>query len=177
MSRIAIRYAKALFETAREKNELEKVEQDFQLIKDTIDSNNDVRSLIFNPLIPTRSKSEISSRIFGNRISKNSMNFLKLVFAKRRSENLPDIISRFEEMVRDYKGIVVAEIISSHALEDSQKQEIKRKIGKITGKEIQLTEKTDQTLLGGFVVRIKDTVLDFSVRHQLDHLRDKMIYS
>jgi F-type H+-transporting ATPase subunit delta len=176
LSRIAIRYSKALFELALEKGKLAEIEKDFVFIKEQITSDNELQNFLFNPLIQAKSKTNIFKKTFKDSIDPLTMNFLVLTSSKKRSEFLTEIIDKFEFLALQHNRIVLAQVYSTMPLDSNQTEEIQSHLEKKTGKKVQLVEILDKSLLGGFIVKISDSVIDYSLKRQLERLKEKMIF-
>ena len=176
MSRVAGRYSKALFAAALEKNKLDVVTADLNSVSGIIDQSIEFKNMIYNPLIPVIKKTAVIKKIFEGSIDQLTLDFLILVCGKKRSDLLPEIIADFNIRILEYKGVLAGQIISSHPLSAEQVKDIHDKIAAQSGQEVQLSQEVDENLVGGFIVRIKDTVIDLSVRNQLLKLRNKLIF-
>ena len=176
MSRIAIRYSKALFELALEKGQLAETEKDLLLIEDHIKNNDEFKSFLLNPLVAAKSKTDLLKKVFKDSIHPLTMNFLVLTSSKKRSEFLENIIDKFQELALEHNGIISAQVYAAVPLSSDQSEAIRKRLEKKTGKKVQLVEILEKSLLGGFIVKIRDSVVDYSLRRQLDRLKEKMIY-
>jgi F-type H+-transporting ATPase subunit delta len=176
LSRVAKRYSKALFDTALEQAKLEVVADDLQMIAEVADKSSDFKGVLANPLIPAAKKTEIFNTLFSGKIDNLTRNFLQLISSKKRSEFLLEMISDYQQRLRDHKGMLTGEIISYRPLSATQVEDIHKRISQQTGKTVQLSEQVDESLVGGFVVKIKDTVIDLSVKNQLEKLRNKLVF-
>jgi F-type H+-transporting ATPase subunit delta len=176
VSRIAIRYSKALFETALEKKKLDLVLNDLNAIGAMAEEDLQFAQLLQNPLIQAVRKKKIITDIFEDRVDGLTLRFLSLVMQKKRSEFLTEMITNFAERIDEYNGVVNGELISAGEIAPDQTDEIRAKLESLTGKKIRLVSKTDPDLIGGFVVRLRDTVIDLSVEGQLEKLRNKLVF-
>lgn len=176
MSRVANRYSKALFQSALEEKKIDIIQSDIESIKILIIESSDFSNLIQNPLIQLRVKSKLMENVLKGKVDLLTFKFMQLLCQKKRANLLPEIIERFEDLVLDFKGIVRGELVSTIKLGSEQIQRITNKISEITGKSIQLQERIDETLVGGFVVKFKDTVIDLSINGQLEKLREKLVF-
>lgn len=177
MSRVANRYGRALFQIALEKNKIDLVASDLTTVKDLIEQNNDFRDLLLNPLISVNKKSSVILKLFVERVDPLTYHFLNLLCSKKRSNILSEVIDCFYLLLYDYKGILKGEIISAQPLQTEQIDTINKQVTAMTGKIVELDVKTDTKLLGGFIVKVKDTIIDMSVKNQLEKLREKLIYA
>jgi F-type H+-transporting ATPase subunit delta len=176
LSRVAGRYGKALFQIALEKNKLDVVARDFELISQVSNENVDFRKMLINPLIPAMKKADIISKLFKDKTDQLTFNFLKLLCTKKRSEFLLEVIDNFKVRILDHEGVLTGQIISATPLSQDQVQDIHNKITSQSGRKVQLSQEIDKDLMGGFIVKVKDRVIDLSVRNQLDKLRNKLVF-
>ena len=102
--------------------------------------------------------------------------FLDLLCRKKRSEYISDVISRYEEYVLAFKGIIKSKVVSAVALNSEQLEKIKGRISELTGKIILLEQEINRNLIGGFIIKLEDTIIDLSVNGQLESLRKQLIY-
>ncbi len=172
---IATRYANALLEASEEKNTFDAVAKDMELIFNTFDSSKELRVAISNPILSEEKKINILREIFGGKVSSDSLEFLFFVVKKGRDEVMFDILKRFMELRDDKMNIVKVLITSAFELNEKQKSEIKSKLTGYLQKDVRMQYKVNPTLIGGFTVRVGDTVLDASVVHQLELLRNKFL--
>jgi F-type H+-transporting ATPase subunit delta len=176
LSRVANRYSKALFHAAREENKIDSIDADLKAVQNLIIQNAEFRGMLINPLIPATKKTELMSHIFKGKVDILTHRFLQMVCDKNRSNLLLEIINRFYELLYAFKGILKGKIISAQALDSEEVQNINEKIKDMTGKKVELELETDADLVGGFIVKIEDTIIDLSVKGQLDKLRKKLVF-
>ncbi|KUK11103.1 MAG: ATP synthase subunit delta [Clostridia bacterium 41_269] len=168
---LARRYAQALFMSAVEKNILDQVEEDLRLVVDEVEKNKDFKRFIDQQLIPPDEKIKVIEKIFEGKISDISMNFLKLVFRKRRERLLKEFLEEFVDLADSARGIEKVEITTAVELTSERREFVKNKISEIIGKKVKLVEKVDPKILGGIVVKIGDKVYDGSVLNKLNALK------
>lgn len=174
MNRVAKRYTTALFELAQEYEIIDKVEKDMEHIGKLIDESQDFRDFLSNPLIAESAKQKIFRELFANRVQKITFQFLELLTEKRRIAILPAVVQQFKEMLLEYRYILEGELISAVPLEDKQFESIKKHLENLLGQTVTLQTKIQPEIIGGFVVRIQDMVIDNSIRLQLNKLREKL---
>jgi len=175
MSRVANRYSKALFQLAIEQKKIDLVDAELNMLSELMQSTAEFRAMLTNPLITAAKKAEIVAGIFKGKLDKLTYNFLILICRNKRGPLLAEIIDQFRERVQDEKGIWQGEIFSARPLTRAQIGQIKTRTGNLTGKTIVLQPQVDKDLIGGFIVKIKDTIIDLSVKGQLERLRTKLI--
>lgn len=171
--RVAQRYARAVLQLAEEQNKIDRVTADFQLIEKMIKSSRDFVLLLQSPIINTEKKKKIFLALFKDNVDELTFTFILLLANKNREMIIPAIISQYNELLDEKRGIVEAEITSAAPFTDKQSGVIMNRLESMTKKKIRMKFKNDPSLLGGFKVRIKDTVWDGSILHQFETLREK----
>ena len=171
--RVSYRYAKSLLLLAKEKKILNKISLDGELIYNTISNSKELRSVLKSPIVKLNIKKSLLNKIFKNKISKESLNFLDFVIEKNREDILFEIFKEFLLLVDKENNILNTKVISAIALNDKTKKSIVRNFENRTGKSIKVNYSLDPGLIGGFIIKIEDTVYDASIKNQLQLLRKK----
>jgi F-type H+-transporting ATPase subunit delta len=172
-TKAASRYAKALLDLAIENNKLESVVADMAYLMETSEDSIEFGAFLRSPIVNSEKKIAILNSIFGQ-FDEITARFINLVTKNRREALLPDIAFSFSAQVKEYKGIVPLTLVSAAPLSESTKAEILKKIGQKVKGELELTEKIDQDLIGGFIVRMGDTQIDASVASQFSNLKQRL---
>ena len=171
---IATRYANALMELAAEKSILKQVAEDMELVFNGIVYSKELRTILKSPVIKTEKKEVILNEIFKNKISDVSTKFIQFVVKKNREDQIYNILKRFRDLYFIKVNRVEAQVTSSVELSGSQKNQLQSSLEQYTQKNVASVYSTDESLIGGFIVKINDTVLDASVKQQLNKLRKKL---
>ncbi len=174
-SRVSRRYARALFLQAQENKLIDTIEKDLGVVKEIIEKSKDFSAVMLSPVIPSAEKKKIFTEIFEKKLHPLSLNFLYLLLNKGREKFILDTIWNFSRFIDDYRGIVRGQLFSAHPLNPNQLEELKKKLDRITGKNVQLSQQIDPSLIGGFVVKLDDTIIDSSIRNQLVKMKNVMI--
>lgn len=170
-SRVSHRYAKSLLDLALEKGQLEPVHEDMRMVLETIRANRDLSILLRSPVVKTDKKLEILKAIFGGHIGVISTEFLNILTRKRREGELEGIAEAFVSQYKKHKQILTAVITSATGLDEKLRAQVMEVVKQSAGgKSIELVEKTDKALIGGFVLRIGDKQVDSSVLRQIRNL-------
>lgn len=170
---ISTRYAKALLELSEVKKIFDKVSEDAEFIFNTFAGSKELKKILANPVIDSNKKKSIVEEIFTSKVSKETMGFILFVVNKGREEYIFPVMKRFLQL-RDKKlGFINVEISSATELSAEQKNELTDKLKNYTGKQVRLKYKIDTSILGGFIARIGDTIMDASILQQLKSLRQK----
>jgi len=170
--RIASRYAKSLLDLAKERNNLEVVFGDMQSLEKAVE-NRDLYLMLKSPIINTKKKKDIATKIFGASFDKMSSAFIDLIIAKGREAYLPEIATEFVAQYNAYKSISSATLTSATPLTEAALASIKAKLmeSNITNETVDITTKVDPNILGGFIIEIGDKLYDASVAHKLETLK------
>lgn len=171
-TRLANRYAKALFELALEQKKLEKVGEDMVLISQTIAENKELESMLKSPVIKLEKKENVMKSLFGKSTDPISLRFMILVAKKSREEYLAYFAKEFTHIYNDYQGLIDAWLTSSGSVEQEVKESILLLLKKISGKSIILHEKVNADLLGGFIVKVGDYQYDASTKTLIRKLKE-----
>jgi F-type H+-transporting ATPase subunit delta len=171
--RIANRYATALMDIALEKNNLVQFSSDVEFVHNTISKSKELRLFLANPIIKKSVKLEVFKEILKSRKENELFGFIEFVVSKNREIILPDIVKRFLEMRDDKLGILRGEVTCAVELTDKQQTGLKKELEDYSKKKVELTFKIDDRIIGGFVIKAGDTVIDASITNQLKLLRKK----
>ncbi len=146
-----------------------------QLIGQIIGDSPEFREFLSNPLIAEGEKQQIIKELLGKRVHELTLEFLQLLAQKRRIAILPAVVEQFRRMLLEYQNILEGELISAVPLEKKQFEAIKKRLEEMLGQTVVLQSKIQPEIIGGFVVRVEDMVIDNSIRLQLQKLREKLV--
>jgi len=175
LSRVAKRYAKAWFSLALENKKLEKAADDAAMLAGLIRKQDEFRTFLHNPLVTPGKRKQLLSDLFSEKVDGLTFDFLNMVSQKKRLNVLEEIVGQFSSLVRQHNNQIVAEVRSAAVLEDSQLDAIRQKIEGMTGKKAIIHTAQDKSLIGGFLIKIEDRIIDNSIRYQLEKLREQMV--
>jgi F-type H+-transporting ATPase subunit delta len=172
---VATRYAKSLLDLAIEKGQLEKVNADMNLIDEVCKGSRDLVLMLKSPIINTDKKQVVLKEVFGAKVSDMTMQFMNLMTEKKREDVIQEIGAAFQLQYKTYKSISTAYVTSAVALDTETKAKILA-IAKGEAKgEVELTEKIDPALIGGFVLRVGDKQIDESVSRKLAEVKKTLL--
>lgn len=171
--KLARRYAHALGELAHEGGVLAEVEAELSTVHQMMGEVG-FRRALESENVSTEEKMKLIREAFGERFSRLTLNFLLLVISKRRESSLFEMIEEFLEYADEKRGIVEVELTTAQTLDQGQSDAIAQGISKVLGKEVRLTTRENQDLLGGIVARIGDMVMDGSVKTRLSLLGEQL---
>ena len=172
---ISNRYAQALMNLAVEKNSVEKISGDIEFINNTFVASKQLQLMLVNPVIKLEKKISIITELFGSKVSADTFEFMRFVIHKNRENLLFKIVKQFL-VLRDKKlGLINAVIISPEEILDEQKKDLQMKLESYTQKKVRISFARDEKLVGGFLIKMDDTVIDASLKHQLELLKEKFL--
>ena len=165
------RYALALFELAKEHNQLDAVAQSLSELRTALTQSEDLRRLITSPLV---SRADATKAIDGVAIAMTldplTTSFLGVLAHNRRLSQLAPAIRAFTTLLARHRGQVSAEVVSAHPLDEDQVAALKAKLRKRLGREVQVDLSVDPAILGGLIVRLGSQQIDGSIRTKLNSL-------
>ena len=167
-------YARALLEIASSEGHLDEVEDELFRFARIIEGNDDLRMTIANPGLPLDQRAGIVDQLLESRALPTTKAIATFIVGAGRGHDLPAIVNRFVELAAGTREHAVAEIRSAVALDDTQKTRIAEALSRKTGKQVEVKVIIDESVLGGIVATVGDTVIDGTVRHRLDQLKEQI---
>lgn len=171
-SEAAGRYAQAVFELAKDAKALDAVEADFAKFAAAWKESADLREAARSPLIdPTEKAAALTAVATKLGVSDLGRKAIGVAALNRRAAELPAIAHVFRTLVARERGARQVEIISARPLGEQEKSAIVEALGKQLGAKVEAETRVDDSLIGGFVVRVGSRQFDASVKAKLDALR------
>lgn len=165
-------YAQAMLSVARFENRLTDIEDEVFQFARTVEASEELRMALTDPALPLGRKLGIIEDLLGQRALQTSVALVTLVVTAGRAGDLSAITDRFVELAAAERSEAVAEVRSAIPLDDDQKERLAAALAQRTGKRIEVKVIVDASVLGGISTRIDDTVIDGSIRHRLDQLKE-----
>jgi len=173
-SRVASRYVKSLLSLAVEQGVVEAVHADMQFFNKVCRSNRDFVLMLKSPIIRHEKKKEILNKLFSGRVHALTMSIIEILTKKNREPLLPSIATEFHNAYNLYKGIGKASITSTVPIDDELRSELVTIVKKLSHmKQVELEEKVDKDLIGGFILNVGDLQIDASIKNKLKALKNK----
>ena len=174
-SKISVRYAKALFDLALEKNKLDAVYNDVLLISQSLRDFEQFGQYLVSPIVKPSQKKALVNKAFTGNINEISLSFLGLLIENKRESHLGDMIRRFFDVFRTYKGIKSAIITTAVPLNDQMKEKFHALLSSIYKTGIELQVHQDSRIIGGFVLKVGDQQYDASVATGLKQMKTALL--
>jgi F-type H+-transporting ATPase subunit delta len=167
-------YATAIFEVARAEGVLDEVEDQLFRFARVLDSSDELRTTITDAALPPERRQGIVEDLLGNRALPITTTLVAFVVGAGRARELPAIIDLVVERAAAARRQVVAEVRSSIPLDDDQRRRLAHALSSNLGKQVEVKVVVDPTVLGGLSAKVGDTVIDGTVRHRLELLRESL---
>jgi F-type H+-transporting ATPase subunit delta len=169
--RLASRYAKSLLDLAVEKGQLENVYNDVLFLQEVTRSSRDFVSMLRSPIVTADKKQAVLDAVTKGKTGDLTAAFTKLLVSKSREGELPEIISSFISQYKDKKGIQIVTLTTAVPASEEVKRSIVEQVKKTSNfQNIELHEKVDPSIIGGFVLQAGDKFVDASVAYELNQV-------
>ena len=168
-------YAGALFEAAHERGELEEVLSGLGEFVEALHESEELRLFFYGGQVPERQKRRaIDGLTEGMKTS--TTNFLKVLVDNGREEILEEVLSRYEQLVKEHLGRIEVEVTTAVELSEEQLDRLTERLGRVLeGREVILETNVNPDLIGGAVFRFAGRLMDGSIRGRLESLREGML--
>lgn len=143
------------------------------MIAATLRNSRELRLLIASPIVNAFKKKRAFQALFASRVSSHTMTFLDLLITKQREGILAETIEQYMKLRDIAMGIVNISVVAAVELTGPQEDALRGQMERLTGKKVRLHPSLDPEIKGGIIVRVGDTVLDASVKHQLEILGER----
>ncbi|MEP6705195.1 MAG: ATP synthase F1 subunit delta [Acidobacteriota bacterium] len=175
---IARRYATALADVVISSGEADTIKSELRAWEQMTSGSAELQNVFGNPSIAHAGKEKVLESLIARAApSRTTGNFLRVLLSNNRLTELRAINERFDSVLEERSGSVIAEVTSAREIPVTTANELKANLERITGKQVKLNYSIDPGLIGGVVTQIGSTVYDSSVRTQLENLKEELIGS
>lgn len=168
----ARRYARAVFEIALEKKELDRWQKDLKKIA-ALGEDASFMTLMENPKVGFDKKEKVLAKVVGD-INPLARNLVYLLVSRGRFGMIGDIKDEYQRLLDGYRDIEHAEVVTAVPLDDKEKKRLEEHLGVVVGKKIVLESSVDPNLVGGMIARVGGKLLDGSTHSQLLALKKEL---
>jgi F-type H+-transporting ATPase subunit delta len=173
-SRISVRYSRALFQSALDKKILDRINQDMILIKD-ICGIKEVKEFLYNPVIRPSKKTEILHLMLGRDLHKLTLSLIDLVVKNGRERYIPAIARVFVHETMKHNGITESVLTTAVKVDTDITKQVSDLIENLFKTKADLKENIDDSIIGGFVLKIDDNYIDASIRNKLRKIKKELV--
>jgi F-type H+-transporting ATPase subunit delta len=172
---VAERYAHGLFELTQQLHNTESVHLDFSDLANVLKQDDSLIRFLAAPQIVDSDKSAVVAKIFKGKVAAQLYYLLELLVAKRRTDFIAEIATEFARLYHDSKGIVETRLVSAIPLTTEEIGSIKTRLNKLTGRTIEIITEVDEDIIGGVIAFVGNKIIDCSIRHDLQVLREQLL--
>jgi F-type H+-transporting ATPase subunit delta len=166
------RYAQALFDLAKDQDAVGAIEADLKALKAAVHDSADLRRLIASPAFGAEDKAKgLNAIAKAAGFNPTTIKFIGLVAANRRTSHLLAIVTSFEKLSADWRGVVSAEVVTALPLSAAQSKGVAAALRTALGKDPEISTRVDPSILGGIKVRVGSRLFDASLKSRLDSLK------
>lgn len=169
-TRAAIRYAKAVLSLAKDQSIAPIVNQDMKLIATAVAASKDLNEMLQSPIIPTAIKKSALLAVFKD-LNKLSVNLIDTLITNKRIDILGVVAETYNQLFDKEQGTQVAKVTSAVPLTDELKKMVLAKVKELTGNDAEIINVVDESILGGFILRVGDIQYDASISNKLNKLK------
>jgi len=173
MEEIATVYARALFEAASDAGRLDTVREQLAQVADALDASRDLQVFFFSPYFSTQEKRDGLAKTLSD-ADPLLINFLELLIENHRMPVVFRVRRRLDTLWEEQNRLLPVQVTSAIELDAEAVAEIGERVGKQTGRRVELTAIVDPDILGGIVLRVGNAILDASIRNRLEQLRKQV---
>ena len=167
------RYAQAAFELALERNELESWQDGLKKTAD-LTADEELMALLENPRLPFDAKKSLLQKLLGE-INPLAFNLSLLLASKGILKRSGDISRRYNDLLDAHRGIERAKVTTALPLGEKESEAISRRLGEIVDRKVVIDAQIDPLIIGGFIARVGDTLIDGSIHQKLETLKRSLV--
>ncbi|MCE1190063.1 MAG: ATP synthase F1 subunit delta [Ignavibacteria bacterium] len=174
-SKTAKVYAEALYDFASEQNRIDAITSDVATVAEIINGSRELSQVVANPIVKPSDKHAILLQVLKDGVSAEFLQFLALLQKKNRIDVLPEMLDAFKAIRDDRQSILRVQVKSATALTDEQLESLRNSLQKQYSRNIIFSQEISPDVLGGFVLKVGDTIIDASMANKLIELKKKFI--
>ena len=169
-------YARALFEMAQAEGVVSRVEEELFRLRELLKSNPNLLQFLKDPNVKPEGKRKALGDLFQGRVHPLVLNMLLTTADQDRGGRVLAIIEEFSAIASAARQLVTGEVVTAIALDDATLKRMAAELSRLTGKNVQLLQKVDPSILGGAIIKVGEQIIDGSLRHKLDQIKDRLAH-
>ncbi|MEZ4875693.1 MAG: ATP synthase F1 subunit delta [Flavobacteriaceae bacterium] len=170
-TRAAIRYAKALLQQVEDASKAKSVFADMQDISQTLAHSKELRNVLKSPIIKAEDKKEALLKIFSGQ-SNETKELFNVLANNQRTDILPAIAESYLQLYNEAQGVKTATVTTAVPLSEELEKKVLAKVEALTGsKKVTIHNEVDESIIGGFILRVGDLQYNASIVNQLGNLK------
>lgn len=167
-------YAEALFKVVQAEGELDRVEDELFRFGKLLEQNHELKQALSDQSVDKQQREKVLDELLTDKVSAHTLGLLSFIVTQGRARQLPQILEQVSQLAADARQMVVAEVRTAVPLDDAQQAELAKSLSSATNKKVTVKVIIDPSVLGGVVAKVGDTVIDGSIRHRLDQLKEQV---
>jgi F-type H+-transporting ATPase subunit delta len=167
-------YAEALFNVVRAEGELDRVEDELFRFGKLVESNSELRQALSDQSIDRAQRTKVLEELLADKVSPHTLGLLTFIVNQGRARQLPQILAELSARAAAARNSVVAEVRSAVPVGESQREELAEALSNATGTRVQVKVVVDPTVIGGVVAKVGDMVIDGTIRHRIEQLKEQV---
>ncbi len=167
-------YAEGLFRLVRAEGELDRVEDELYRFGKLLETNHELKQVLSDQGVDRAQRAKVLDELLADKVSPHTLGLLTFVVEQGRGRQLPQILEQVSELAAEARDSVVAEVRSAIPLDQTQRDELARALSTATGKKVEVKVLVDESVLGGIVAKVGDTVIDGTIRRRLEQLKEQV---
>jgi F-type H+-transporting ATPase subunit delta len=167
-------YAAGLLEVAKSEDALDEVEDELFRFARALEGNDKLRDTLTDMMIPPEKRQAIAEEILSAKASPLSTAMVSFIVAAGRSRDIVPILDRLVERSASERQRELAEVRSAIPLDDDVQKRLQKALSDALGKQVEVKVIVDPSVMGGLVAKVGDTIIDGTVRHKLERLRETL---
>lgn len=171
----AAQYASAIIGLATDSGADKTVLEDLKSINQVVSQSSELEVILRHPAVNSHDKKQLVISLFGGKVHELTLRLLELLTDKRRLALLPYVEREYEKLWREKQNIMAGTLVCAEKPDSATLQQIKEKLSRQLGKTLELEQKEDKTLIGGFVLRLGDQVIDGSIKGRLRAIEKSLL--
>lgn len=173
-SRIASRYARALYILALAEGKEEAVKGDLDQLAGLLDTSPEFRMMLESPVLRGSQKAGLIQELFSGKVENQTLRFLDLLIDHKRESFLASVCRMYARLFKADQGVMEAKVESAHEWDEDLIRQLKAKLEQTTRNRIDLSAVVNSDLIGGFRLTVEDQQLDASVVSQLKKIKSEL---
>jgi F-type H+-transporting ATPase subunit delta len=169
---INVGYARALFEMAQAEGVVDRVEEELFRLRELLKGNPALLQFLKDPNVKHEGKRQALSELLAGRVHPLVLNTLMTLGDQDRGGRVLNIIEEYSAVAAAVRQKVSGEVTTAIKLDDATLARLAKELSRITGKNVQLLQKIDPTILGGAIIKVGEQIIDASLRRKLDQIKE-----
>ncbi len=168
-------YAVTLLEVADERGQTDVIAAELADLRTVIAESPEIARFFADPIISADERGAVVERVFKAQLSELGWKFVHAVDREGQMGLMPDIAGAYDDLLAKKRGRIDVEVTVARPLDDQRLAEVAGRIGSALGKEAVVSQRVDESIIGGLVIEFGDKRIDASVRRQLSAMREKLL--